>query len=228
MKPGWLVVFAKAPRPGMVKTRLAPPLDLEQAAELYAAMLGDVLEVSGRWADRAGLEAVLAFHPPDAVAEMLRRCPPPFRLQAQSGPDLSARMANAFAEGASAGARFVLLRGSDSPALGPAHLDQAISALESGEDLVLTPDGSGGYALIAARRARSELFALPMSTTEVLSQTLDIANSLGLRVTLTDPTPDLDQVEDFACLDTLSAQETSDLCPRTVEAIADLRESGVR
>lgn len=227
MSRGWLVVFAKAPRAGLVKTRLSPPLSLEQAAGLYDAMLADVLETSRRWAADFDLEAVLAFHPPDAVAEMLRRAPPEFRLQEQRGPDLATRMANAFAEGEAASAPFVVLRGSDSPALSVEHLRQAIAAIERGDDLVLAPDGGGGYALIAARHAPSALFEIPMSTAEVLGQTLDMASSLDLAWSLVDETHDLDRIDDIAWFEALPSAEGSDSCPHTVQAIAELRQRGV-
>lgn len=227
MSAGWLIVFAKAPRPGLVKTRLAPPLDLEQAAALYEAMLDDVLEASAAWAKRFDLEAVLAIHPPDALAEVVPRALPAFRLQAQRGQDLAQRMANAFAEAAAAGAPFALLRGSDSPALGPDHVEAALGRLEAGDDLVLTPDAGGGYALIGQRRPRRALFDVPMSTRDVLRHTLAIADSLGLQSSTTRATIDLDHVEDLVAIESLDPAESSDLCPRTVEAIRDLRSTGV-
>lgn len=227
MNRGWLIVFAKAPRPGLVKTRLCPPLDFDQAAAFYEAMLDDVLAESARWADRFDLEPLLFFHPPDGLTELLRRTPPGFRLQEQRGEDLSTRMANAFAEAAAAGAHLALLRGSDSPALDSTQAAMAIAALESGDDLVLTPDLGGGYALIGQCRPDPAIFDLPMSTTEVLEQTVEIARAKGWRHSLTNATPDLDRVTDFAAIDALSRKETSDLCPRTVESIADLRRSGV-
>jgi glycosyltransferase A (GT-A) superfamily protein (DUF2064 family) len=155
---GWLIVFAKAPRPGLVKTRLSPPLDLEQCAELYDAMLGDVMEASLRFARRLDLLPVLAFHPPDAFAELLGRAPAGYRLQAQRGADLGQRMANAFAEASAAGVERILLRGSDSPALDHSLFEDVLGRLDSGDDLVLTPDQSGGYAMVGMRTARSAIF----------------------------------------------------------------------
>jgi len=224
---GWFIVFAKAPRPGLVKTRLSPPLSLDQSAELYEQMLADVLEASGRFAREFDLEPVLAFHPPGAANELIQFAPPGFRLQVQRGFGLAERMANAFAEGAAAGARWVLLRGSDSPALGQAHVETAVRRLEAGDDLVLTPDMGGGYAMVGLREPCAELFDVPMSTHEMLGLTLDIANRLGLKRSTTAPVCDLDTAADLATLDSLSEEESSDLCPRTVEAIAALRVDGV-
>lgn len=227
MSRGCLIVFAKAPRPGRVKTRFAPPLSLEQAAGLYEAMLADVLETSAREARAFDLEAVLAFHPPDAFAEFAQHAPPSFRLQIQRGLGLSQRMANAFAEAAAGGAPLALLRGSDSPALGKAHIGSMLEALESGDDLVLTPDLGGGYVMIGQRIPTPEVFEVPMSNAEVLGRTLALAGGLGLACSTTQVTFDLDTVSDLRAFDRLSDTELSDLCPRTVEAIADLRLNGV-
>ena len=222
MSRGWLIVFAKAPRPGLVKTRMSPPLSLDQCAELYDAMLVDVLEASAGFAVSLDLIPVLAFHPPDAVSELIGRAPPGFRLQIQHGVDLGERMANAFAEAAAAGAPRVLLRGSDSPGLERSVFEEAMSRLDAGDDLVLTPDQSGGYAMIGMRSPHPALFEPAMSTGEVMEQTLSIAGSLGLRSSITTPAFDLDTVEDFRCFDVLSPAQLSDLCPRTVKLISTL------
>ena len=227
MSRAWLVVFAKAPRPGLVKTRLSPPLTLDQSAALYEQMLLDVLAVSARYAAEFDLEAVLAFHPPDAVSELLRLAPLGFRLQAQRGPGLAERMANAFAEGSAASAKWVLLRGSDSPGLGMAQFEEAVGALEGEADLVLTPDGGGGYAMIGMRAPCPSLFEVSMSTGEVLQSTLSAAAERGLNTVVTSPTFDLDTVADLQALARLSDEESSDLCPRTVEAIEVYRSDGV-
>lgn len=227
MSDGWLVVFAKAPRPGLVKTRLCPPLSLAQCAVLYEEMLADVLEVSGRTALVLGLQPVLAFHPPDSVAELIGRVPEGFRLHVQRGRDLGERMAHAFAEAAAAGADWTLLRGSDSPALGPEVIEEALDHLRAGADLVLTPDQSGGYAMIGMRQPRPGLFELPMSTPDMRDRTVELARASGLRVALTSAGFDLDEVGDFRFVSELNPAERSDLCPRTVEAISNLAQIGV-
>ncbi len=231
MSRGWLIVFAKAPRPGLVKTRFAPPLSLDQAVELYEAMLADVLVESIRAAAEHGLEPVLAFYPPDAVNEIVNRSPAAFRLQIQRGGGLAERMANAFAEAFAAGAPFALLRGSDSPALGGDHFANMIARLNAGDDLVLTPDAGGGYAMVGQRASHgvplSALFDVPMSTDEVLGQTLEIAEARGLRYSVTESTFDLDRAADIHALDTVPEEVLLDRCPRTVEAILNLQEIGV-
>ena len=227
MSRGWLIVFAKAPRPGLVKTRMSPPLSLDQAAGLYEAMLSDVRDASAGFASAFDLEPVLAFHPPDAVGEMIGRVPPSFRLQVQRGVGLAERMANAFAEATAAGAPFALLRGSDSPGLNEAHIESITLRLERGADVVLTPDGGGGYAMVAQRSADPRIFEVPMSTDDMIDRTVALCRDLGRSVDLTQPTFDLDEITDLAAIESMPRARSSDLCPRTVEAIAELRKSGV-
>lgn len=216
-------MFAKSPRLGFVKTRLSPPLSPEQCVELYDAMLADVLEASLRFAAELDLDPILAFHPPDAVTEMLSRAPAGYRLHPQRGDGLAERMANAFAEAAAAGARSVLLRGSDSPGLKMSHVRDMLAGLEAGMDLVFTPDQGGGYAMIGMQTPRAEVFAVPMSTVDMLEKSIAVAKERGLRTSVTSPAFDLDTVADFSALDELSAKESSDLCPRTVNGISHLR-----
>jgi len=219
-------VFAKAPRPGLVKTRMSPPLSLEQAAELYGEMLADVLAASARFARDLDLDPVLAFHPPDAARELVHRTPPGFRLHAQRGSDLGERMDHASREAAAAGAERILIRGSDSPTLERPCFEDALTRLNDGDDVVLTPDQDGGYALIGLRAPEPRLFQVAMSTPSVFEETLARAGSLGLRSGCTRPGFDLDTVADLPRLDDWlrgqSPSEIADLCPRTVECLTSL------
>jgi rSAM/selenodomain-associated transferase 1 len=219
---GWLIVFAKAPRAGQVKTRLCPPLSSAEACEFYRAMLADILEATLEFAQALDLLPVLAFSPSDAEVAFKELSPDGFRLQKQQGRDLSERMANAFAEAETAGAERILLRGSDSPALDFAHHQAVIDALDTGDDLVLTPDQGGGYTLIGMRRSCPAIFDFPMSTESVLEQSLAAARSLGLRSSLTPPSFDVDTVGDFQFFDDLALAPSVGLCPRTIQALLTL------
>lgn len=220
MSRGWLIVFAKAPRAGLVKTRMSPPLSLEQAADLYAAMLHDVLNASLRFASALDLEPVIAYHPPEAANELIGLAPAGFRLHAQQGSDLGERMAHAVDEAAAAGVRRILIRGSDSPGLPFERFAEVMERLDDRDDVVLTPDSGGGYALIGLKKPTPRLFDPPMSTAQVLDQTLDSAAHSGLRASTTRATFDLNRVSDFAHVMSMRPEETSDLCPRTVEFLA--------
>lgn len=210
-----VVVFAKDPRAGLVKTRLCPPFSPEEAAELYACMLDDVLEATARYADHLGLEAIACVHPPEAARSLSRRLPGRFRVVAQHGRDLGERMAHALAEAGAAGLAPVLLRGSDSPTLDQATFEAALAALND-SDVVVCPDLDGGYSLVGTRSAAPGLFAHPMSTGRVLDDTLALASAQGLSTRVLEPSFDLDVAEDLAHLAGVRAGPPGALCRRTL------------
>lgn len=213
-----LALFAKAPVPGQVKTRLCPPLEPSQAAELYEAMLLDILDQHA--AERADLAL---WHTPASAADWFRRIAPArYRLLAQQGQDLSARMRHLFRHHAAEGYTRIVLRGTDSPTLPAARVPEAFAALAGGADLVLCPDRDGGYNLIGLGAPADPLFELEMSTASVLDSTLARARALGLRTQLLDAHHDVDTAGDLALLE-------GELCdartPRTRQWLARARDS---
>jgi rSAM/selenodomain-associated transferase 1 len=218
---GALVVFAKAPRPGEVKTRMCPPLSRNEAAELYANMLADVLEASARFALELRVAAILAVHPAQGCAALAREAPTPFCVVSQRGRNLAERMAWAVREAAASGMPRVLLRGSDSPTLTADALASALDALDAC-DVVLRPDLDGGYNLVGLRKPAASIFEHPMSTSHVLEDTAARARALGLRVQIGEPGFDLDTVADLRWL-ARERDRAASLCPRTL-AFADERE----
>ncbi len=218
---GALVVFAKRPDPGQVKTRLCPAFSPEQAAAFYAAMLDDVLESSDRAAAALGLAPVLAVHPPEAASQL--PAPTGWQCEPQQGPDLGARMEHALARQLDAGRSPVLLRGSDSPTLGRSTLAAALEALEQ-HDLVICPDRDGGYNLVGVRRPAPGLFTHPMSTGTELQDTLARAERAGLGATLLAPGFDIDTAGDLLLLAEARKRGEAGDCPRT---LAWLDENGL-
>jgi len=214
---GVLVVFAKAPRAGRVKTRMVPPLTPAEAAGLYASLLADVLEASARFARELGLEALVTVHPAETCGEIARIAPPGFRVVSQRGAGLAQRMSWAAREAAAAGATRILLRGSDSPLLGSESVARALAALDA-HDIVLCPDLDGGYSLVGLRRPEPGLFDHPMSTRSVLDDTLARAAELGLRAHVEAASFDLDTIEDLRPLAALrSRPHETLLCRHTLE-----------
>ena len=150
-----VIVFARAPRPGAVKTRLVPPLAPEEAAALHARLVKRTLETA-----RAASYRRIELHgTPDIDDPFFRFCAGHFgaALVAQSGADLGTRMLAAF-ESALADCPRVLLLGSDCAALTARHLRQADRALRDGADAVFVPCEDGGYALIGLKRVDPRLF----------------------------------------------------------------------
>lgn len=215
---GWLVVFAKAPRAGRVKTRFVPALSPDEAAALYAALLADVLAVSARAASELGLRPLLALDPPEAAAELVRTAPPPFAALPQRGEDLGRRMERVVTQAGAANAWPVLLRGSDSPLLAEAELAAARAALTR-RDLVLAPDRDGGYSLAGLRRPAPGLFAHAMSTSRTCDDTEANAVRVGLSVERLPVGFDLDTAEDLADLARARASGRPLPCPRTLELL---------
>jgi uncharacterized protein len=185
-----LVVVAKYPSVGAVKTRLATAIGAEPARALYCAFLAD-LEAR---LSAAGYAPLWAYTPADAPFAALvgdaRRCFP------QAGPDLNARLRNIFAALLAAGWRRVAIVSSDAPHLPLAWLDEAYGALDD-HDLVLGPADDGGYSLIAMAAPHEVFAGVAMSTARVLAQTLTLAERQGLRVHLLASTFDVDEPADL-------------------------------
>ena len=212
MRPAALVVMAKAPSPGSVKTRLCPPMTPDSAAGLYRAFLLDVLERSGAVAD---VERYLFVDPP-ASRRWFQAVAPGYRVEVQSGPTLGRRLVDVFQRLFAAGHERVVVRNSDSPDLPAERITEAVSGLAD-YDLVLGPDQGGGYYLVGLRTPQPALFLeVPMSSEGTRAATLRAAANLGLAVHLLSPWLDVDRTED---LDVLRRRlETPDAaadCPRT-------------
>lgn len=212
---GALLVFGKIPRPGLVKTRMTPPLAPEQAAALYACMLDDVLEQSASAAARLDLLPVLAVHPWEGAESLAARAPAGFRVVAQQGSDLGARMDHAVAEAAAAGHAPILLRGSDSPALPISMMAAALDALAEAS-VVVCPDLDGGYNLVGVRAPITGLFRHTMSVHTSLDELCLNAEQRCQPVRRLPPHFDLDTVADLAQLAKARAATDTLPCPRTL------------
>jgi uncharacterized protein len=189
-----LLVFVKRPRPGEVKTRLAPHLGDEAAAALYRLIAEEILRRTRP--ARGRYQRLCLFTPSEGRFEFEAAWPEETWLDQATG-DLGDRMTAAFAEVFARGTTRAVLIGSDIPRLSSFHVRQALAALES-HDLVLGPAHDGGYYLVGLARLLPELFtAIPWSTSGVLATTLERARALGLRVSQLEELTDLDTLEDL-------------------------------
>lgn len=191
-----LIIFAKEPRPGHVKTRLSPPLSPEEAAQLYHSFLLDILEEMARGPD---VRLALAFSPLGAQVFFRGLAPPGTDLFPQEGADLGERMVRAFVRGFAAGFGPVMLRGSDVPDLPAAAVSEAREALTTDRaQVVLGPCPDGGYYLVGLAEPQPLLFqGLAWSSGTVLTDTLSAARQLDLRVHLLPSWPDIDTYADL-------------------------------
>ena len=180
-----LLVIAKAPVPGRVKTRLCPPCTPAQAARLARAALEDTLAAASRatLADRRVL--VLDGEPGEWL-------PPGWEVTRQRGDGLAERLADAF--GRAGGPAFLV--GMDTPQLTPEQLDAGLAALAT-HDAVFAPATDGGYWGIGLRAADPAVFAgVPMSRRHTgLAQRARLA-ALDLDVATLPPLRDVDTIDD--------------------------------
>jgi hypothetical protein len=188
-----LGLFAKWPRPGQVKTRLAAETSAEWAARVALAFLRDGLDRLSRVA----AHRVLAFAPPSAEDCFAGLTQGRFALVPQEDGDLGRRMAAFFVRQLQAGADRVVLLGTDSPTVPLAFVERAFAELEQA-DVVLGPATDGGYYLIGCGRRLPPVFAdIAWGSRHVLGKTVARLADPGWRLALLPPWYDVDTLDDW-------------------------------
>ncbi|MBG8553697.1 TIGR04282 family arsenosugar biosynthesis glycosyltransferase [Hymenobacter guriensis] len=191
--PGHLLVFARYPELGKVKTRLAADIGPAAALAVYQELLIHTQAVAAP----LPVAKTVWLVAPGPTADLSESWTD-YELQLQPPGDLGARMHAAFAHAFAQGAGRVLIIGTDCPGLTTAHLQTALEALRT-HDVVLGPAADGGYYLLGLTRLYPELFAdKPWSTATVRAETLRDAAGLGLRVHLLPELHDVDTAADLA------------------------------
>ncbi|MCC6611014.1 MAG: TIGR04282 family arsenosugar biosynthesis glycosyltransferase [Burkholderiales bacterium] len=186
-----ILVFAKAPVSGEVKTRLVPALGARAAADLHARLVQRTLDT----AVTARVAPVELWCSPDDTHPFFRTLLLPRRIQ--RGRDLGQRMAHAL-QATLGNSRFAILIGTDCPALAADHLREAAGQLARGIDAVLGPAEDGGYVLIGLRRADPRLFeGVAWGTAQVLDATRARLAARGYRWHELPVLWDLDRPEDL-------------------------------
>ena len=193
-----IVIFAKAPQPGAVKTRLIPALGSVGAAALARRMLDHALK-QALAADVGPVELCMSPSPGDAAWRGVN-LPAAVVCAAQGEGDLGQRMASAVHRVTTRHGQLVLLMGSDCPALTSHEISQAAERLQD-HDAVLVPVADGGYVLIGLKSPCPALFTdMPWSTPAVCAETLRRAAMLGLTVWQGPLLHDIDEPSDLALL----------------------------
>jgi len=189
-----ILIFAKAPRPGEVKTRLVPPLTPQAAADLHRELL------------EATVARLAAAHiaPIELWCAPYTQCEPfpsladrhPIGLHGQTQGDLGIRMAHATADALDRGAAVVLV-GTDCPPLNAAYVREAVCALQE-RDAVLGPAEDGGYVLLGLRRTVPQLFTrIPWGTDAVARLTRERLAALAWKWTELPTLWDVDRPADL-------------------------------
>ena len=190
-----IVIMAKAPVPGAVKTRLIPALGAGGAARLAQRMLAATLDQA--LAGNVGPVELCADPPVDDPAWRSVALPPGIEVSTQGDGDLGARMARA-AERTTARGEAILLIGTDAPELDAPRLHQAASLLRKA-DAVLFPAVDGGYVVLGLHRGHALLFdGIPWGTETVAADTLRRLARLGWSVEIGPTLHDIDEPDDLA------------------------------
>ena len=198
-----LVIFAKAPIPGEVKTRLCPPLTPDEAATLHGSFVLDMLERT----KLAVAKLQLPFHrylactpSSELVFFKIMEERQGVRLLDQVGEDLGQRMHRTAVDLFAKGYKQVIIVGTDVPTL-PLSVYQEAFTMLGRSDVVLGPALDGGYYLVGLAKPREELFTgVPWSTDHVLAVTQQKAKALGLSLELTTAWRDVDTTADLQSL----------------------------
>src|ERR1700751_4028103 len=148
-----LVIMAKAPKPGMVKTRLIPSLPSSAVTALYRCLLEDTVELAKSLTN----VEVAVMCPESDRDELTHFLGDTVQVVAQKGEGLAAGLTSVFRHFAAAGQRHVIAFNSDSPHLAPSVLEGAFEILAT-HDVVVGPTNDGGYYLVGAKAAHSSLF----------------------------------------------------------------------
>ena len=191
-----LVIMAKAPRPGAVKTRLVPTLSLESVIAFYGCLLEDTLGLARSLDD----VEIAIMCPEDDVEELARLAGTYTSVIAQNGEGLAAGLTSAFAHFTADHRRPVIAFNSDSPHLPRSVLEDAFNTL-AGHDVVVGPTDDGGYYLVGAKTLHPTLFARDgMGTSSALDRLLARVRALGLCVGFVNPFYDIDVADDLTRL----------------------------
>jgi uncharacterized protein len=203
-----LVIMAKAPRPGAVKTRLAPSLSPEAVTDFYCCLLEDTLALA-RSLQLSDVKVAIMCPQAD-VNELAQMAGNEVRVVAQKGEGLAAGLTSVFAHFAeghrsdalrtNARERRVIAFNSDSPHLPRSVLEDAFESLAA-HHVVVGPTHDGGYYLVGAKASHPTLFAGDgMGTSSALERLLTRARALELSVGFADRFYDIDTADDLSRL----------------------------
>lgn len=213
-----VLIMAKAPRAGEVKTRLEPLLGPPGCAALQR----ELIRHTASWAPAVAARLWLAYAPADAEEELAGLVGEAVRLFAQEDGDLGRRLRAAVDVVGGEDRGPLAIVGTDSPRLGPDQVLAAWRQLDAGHDACLVPALDGGYSLIALARPTQVPFALPASEwsgPRVLELTIGALRGADLSTSQLPPVGDLDKPTDAAAL------LADPLCPPLIRAALDVPEA---
>lgn len=192
---GKIIIFARAPHAGMVKTRLASSLGDEQALQVYLQLLRQTVETACNSA-LAAVEIHVTEDPGHPVFTALA-AEYALTIRSQRGSSLGQRMYSALADCLNS-RRYCLLIGTDCPNITAEYLGEAFSVLQQEQDVVIGPAEDGGYVLIGARRVEEEWFnGIPWGSQQVLQASRTKLAAGKVRYSELKTLWDIDRLDDY-------------------------------
>lgn len=217
-----LVVMAKVPVAGAVKTRLSPPFSSQEAAELYRCLLLDLLESFAAFEDA---DLFVAFTPADAASLFHELAPPAFVCFAQRGRNLGERMQFIFEDLFAKGYERAVVVGSDLPVFPASFLNDAFRALAEPSSVVLGPSRDGGYYLIGLSRLVPEIFAgIPWGSEKVFQETRQRLSLIGIEPFLLPAWFDVDTAEDLRFFEEMASTGAQRRTSEMLNKLSGLRK----
>jgi uncharacterized protein len=215
-----LVVMAKAPKLGMVKTRLTASLPANGVTALYRCLLQDTIALATSLTD----VEVSVMCPESDQDELARLLGNTVEVVAQKGAGLAAGLTSVFRHFTAGGRQQVIAFNSDSPHLAPSVLDNAFGILAL-HDVVVGPTNDGGYYLVGAKAAHPTLFERDgMGTGSALDRLLARTKALDLTTGFTEPFYDIDVANDLILL-ARELQQAPAKAPRTASWLGEWQEA---
>jgi hypothetical protein len=223
-----LIIMAKFPEAGRVKTRLQGALSPPECADLARYFLLDAINKAKSVCDNV----ILAYSPPEKLSAFRQMLPAGLAYHAQIDGDLGARMAGAFQFAFSGGADAVLMIGTDSPAFPASVIADSFAALDeagngaAAADAALGRTDDGGYYLIGLRKFHARAFAdVEWSSAETYAQTARNISALGLKLWEAPAYYDIDEPPDLERLrsELTGSTKAQDSAPATAAYLRNLR-----
>lgn len=221
-----LVIMAKAPKLGMVKTRLRKGLPSPAVTDLYRCLLEDTITLAK---SLTSVEVAVMCRDSDKE-ELTNLLGNTFEIVTQQGEGLAAGLTSVFRRFTAAGRQHVIAFNSDSPHLAPSVLESAFETLAA-YDVVVGPTHDGGYYLVGAKQSHPTLFENDeLGTNSALERLLTRTKELDLSTAFTDPFYDIDVADDLIQLaeelELLPARapRTAVWCREWEQTVAQLRQ----
>ncbi len=215
-----LIIFAKSPIPGKVKTRLTPYITPAEAAELYKAFIVDIIDNAHKLKCE---QVTITYTPSNAEATLRSICGQSVYYLPQKGDNLGERMKNAFKHSFDKGSERTVIIGTDSPTLPLSYIQKAFDALKE-VPVTVGPTFDGGYYLIGLSEQNDAIFDdIDWSTSKVFVQTLTRIQGMSKQLYALPPWYDVDNPDNLEFLrshiQAMKLSGASDIPDKTMQSL---------